>query len=111
MNVRIDTPASGTLGLRMDCGYPCGGTLDLGKALADAPRGKWTRLAVPLACFEDAGTDLSWVDAPAVLLTNAPFSVTVSELRLTTSYRKDALVDCASVARPANPTLSSRGAP
>jgi beta-glucosidase len=111
MNLRVDAPPRGPLGLRMDCGYPCAGTLDLGKVLAKATPGRWMDLSVPLACFERAGTDLSWVDAPAVLLTNAPFSVTVSELRLTRNYSKGSLVDCDSVAMPANPLLSARGAP
>jgi beta-glucosidase len=111
MNLRIDAPPRGHLGLRMDCGYPCAGTLDLGKVLAAAPAGEWMDIAVPLACFERAGTDLSWVDAPAVLLTNAPFSVTVSELNLTSKYKKSSLIDCDSVAMSANPLLSTRGAP
>lgn len=62
----VQAPVS-AVGLRMDCGYPCAGSVDLAERLQRAPQGEWFELSVGLGCFAEAGAKLEAIDTGLLL--------------------------------------------
>ena len=60
------------------------GGLDLTPTLAAGAAGEWRSVKVKLACFRDAGADLSSVTEPFVLATHGGFGVSLRAVRLST---------------------------
>ncbi len=69
--------------LLMGCGEDCSGGFAL-RALfaAAAGTGKWTRAALPLRCFEQAGVNMERVDAPFMLVTEGRLDITLASARI-----------------------------
>lgn len=80
--------------LRMDCSYPCSGTVNLTNILTSAPADQWVRVGISLSCFEDAGTLLHRVDSPFVLTTNGKMKMSIGDLRIVASMNESSLIDC-----------------
>ena len=55
--------------LRMDCGYPCSGQMDITSILSAAKLSDWQKLAFPMECFAQLGVDSSKVNTPFLLAT------------------------------------------
>lgn len=84
INYRVNKKPSGAVTARMDCGWPCSGALDLTSVFADEERiGEWQQYAVPLQCFERAGTDLGKVNTPLLLVTEGDFALDFAEVVIT----------------------------
>jgi len=66
----------------IDCRAPSEPTFDVTRELASATPGGAVELALPLACFEKRGADLSAVETPFVLATDSKLRVTVTDVRL-----------------------------
>jgi beta-glucosidase len=64
MELRLHTPPSAPVLLRMDCGWPCSGAVDLTPVLKTMDSGEWQTISVPVACFARRGVDLSQVNTP-----------------------------------------------
>ena len=80
--------------LRMDCLWPCSGELDVTQQFEDLELAAWHRLAIPLACFEAAGTDMSAVDVPFLISTSGAFSVDLAEVTLVEKISEASLLSC-----------------
>ena len=94
MIMKIDQTPKGKVKLRMDCQWPCRGEVDVSKLFKRIPESQWLRLSFPLACFEDAGTDLSKVNGPMVLVTDNKMALTVLDVAVVRNPDKDSLVPC-----------------
>ena len=51
---------------------------------AFAAAGSWAKLKIPLKCFAEHGSDLAGISKPFTLSSNAPFTVTLADMRLAT---------------------------
>ena len=91
---RIDRSPDGEVKLRMDCGYPCAGEIDMTAFFKGLPEDKWIRAAIPLSCFAKSGVDLSRITSPLVLLSSDPFVITFKDLRVSPYPADDILVEC-----------------
>jgi beta-glucosidase len=66
--------------VRMTCGdKPCGGSLDIGKALGALERHNWHIVALDLACFAD---DLSAINGVVDVEASGNFQLTVQDVRI-----------------------------
>ena len=92
VDFRLDVPPTGSVQLGMACGSQCWGTVDISAALRQAPVGEWNTLSVPLACFRQAGADLSRIEAPFMLSTAGRLGVSLSSIRLTDAGQS--AIDC-----------------
>lgn len=80
-DVRMGTPPSASVELRVDCIYPCRGAIDLTPALTALPLDTWFEAAVPLQCFADQGTDFSLVNTPFLLYSSGLLSLSLGNVR------------------------------
>ena len=91
---RIDRSPDGEVKLRMDCGYPCAGEIDMTAFFKGLPEDKWIRAAIPLSCYAKSGVDLSRITSPLVLLSSDPFVITFKDLRVSPYPSEDILIEC-----------------
>ena len=68
--------------LRMDCGYPCSGKMDITSILSAATLSDWQKLAFPMECFAQLGVDTSKVITPFLLATTGELAFEISEVVL-----------------------------
>ena len=68
--------------LRMDCGYPCSGQIDITSILSEAALSDWQKLAFPMECFAQLGVDSSKVNTPFLLATTGELAFEISEVVL-----------------------------
>lgn len=92
--MKIDQTPKGKVKLRMDCQWPCRGELDVSKLFKRIPESQWLRLSFPLACFENAGTDMAKVNGPMVLVTDNKMALTVLDVAVVRNPDKESLVPC-----------------
>ena len=92
--IRVDKSPKKSVDIKMDCGYPCAGSLDMTKLLKSVPEDQWFRISMNLSCFEDAGANLSNIIAPMVIATKGSFKLSVSEVRLTTTPPVESIIPC-----------------
>ena len=95
IDFRVQSPPTTPVSLRMDCKYPCSGAVRFTKVLLDAPVGEWTKRAVPVACFQEAGLNLAQVNTAFVLATEGDITLDVSEIKLTTMPEIRSIASCA----------------
>lgn len=77
LRYRVDTPPAGPVRLGVGAG-----ALDVTSLFRDATAGQWRSVKIRLSCFRNAGADVSAVDQPFNLSTDAAFAVTVEDIRL-----------------------------
>jgi beta-glucosidase len=77
LRYRVDTPAAGPVHLGVGAGR-----LDVTSLFREASAGQWGSVKIRLSCFRDAGADVSAVDQPFSLSTDAAFAVTIEDIRL-----------------------------
>lgn len=94
MIFRVDKRPKGKVTLRMDCGWPCRGELNITRILRAIPEGQPVRIGVPLSCFEKVGVDLTRVNSPFVLVSSKAFAVTLADIRLTSKISENSLIGC-----------------
>ena len=68
--------------LRMDCGFPCSGQMDITSILSEAALSDWQKLAFPMECFAQLGVDSSKVNTPFLLATTGELAFEISEVVL-----------------------------
>ncbi|MBT9491387.1 MAG: glycoside hydrolase family 3 C-terminal domain-containing protein [Paucibacter sp.] len=78
------------VGLTMECGSGCAGTLNLNPVLTGLPLAKRQTLKIPLACFAAQGADLSRVDVPFSLAADAPFTAAIANIRVVAGAAREA---------------------
>jgi beta-glucosidase len=64
------------------CKTPFGALLDVTSVFKGAAVGTWNTLSLPLSCLQQAGADLSAVEAPFVLTSAGRLNLTLAEVRL-----------------------------
>ena len=94
MVIRIDKKPKKSVDLKMDCGYPCAGSLDMTRLFKTVPEQQWFRISLKLSCFEEAGANLGNIVAPLVVATKGSFKLSISDVRLTTQPAQESLVAC-----------------
>jgi beta-glucosidase len=94
MVIRIDKEPKKSVDLKMDCGYPCAGTLNMTKLFKAVPKDQWLRVSFKISCFKDAGANLSHIVAPLVLATKGSFKMSISDVRLLTDPPPESLIAC-----------------
>ena len=93
LTLRVDAlPDDGKATLGAGCGEGCSGQVDIGEALAQLPRGEWTRLAVPLKCLRLHGADTGRLDVPFRLQAGAGAKIALA--RVAASTESDHQVSC-----------------
>ena len=94
MVIRIDKRPKKSVDLKMDCGYPCAGSLDMTNLFKTVPEDQWFRVSFKLSCFEEAGANLGNIVSPMVVSTTGSFKMSISEVRLTTNAPEESMVAC-----------------
>jgi beta-glucosidase len=82
VDFRVDEAPRGDVVLAMACGMTCRGVTQIAGVLGELPLGEWRTVRIPLACFRDAGADLSRITAPMVLGTGGSLGLSFSDVRL-----------------------------
>lgn len=88
---RVDTPPSGPVELRIECGEQCAGRFALDERLRQAPAGNWQDIKILLQCFQQTGADMRAVTTPFAISTAGALSLGIANVRLETGV-SDALV-------------------
>ncbi len=65
--------------LSMGCGKDCRGGFDIANMLEPSTGDGWRRITVPIACFAEAGVDLTKVEAPVILEADTQLSLVVQD--------------------------------
>ncbi len=91
---KVDKQPSKKVSLRMDCGYPCTGSLDMTKIFRSLPSEQWVRLGISLSCFKNAGAELNKVDSALVMVTTGNFGLTFADVRFEPSPAQESLISC-----------------
>jgi beta-glucosidase len=94
MVILIDKKPKKSVDVKMDCGYPCAGTLNMTKLFKAVPQDTWFRVSIKLSCFEAAGANLGNILAPLVIATTGSFEMSISDVRLLADPPLESLVDC-----------------
>lgn len=71
----------GKVEMRVDCGYPCKGSIDMSKHFRDMPLETERAVKISLACFAKAGAKFTAVNTPWLIFTDKPFAVSLANLR------------------------------
>lgn len=81
--LKVDKAPSADVSLIMGCGSRCAGGFPLRAMLAEAAKtAKWTRIAIPLRCFEKAGVDMTRVETPFSIATSGALDLVLSSARI-----------------------------
>jgi beta-glucosidase len=67
--------------MRVDCGYPCRGTVDMTRIYRDMPLETRQTIKIALACFAKTGTKFTAVNTPWLIFTDGAFSVSLANIR------------------------------
>ncbi len=94
MVARIDRKPKKSVDLKMDCGYPCGGALNMTHLFKAVPEGQWFRMSFKLSCFEEAGANMANIFSPLVIMTKNKFQISISEVSLLENPPPESLVAC-----------------
>lgn len=83
LELKVDQPPTADVSLIMGCGAQCAGGFPLRAMLAEAAKtAKWTRIAIPLRCFEKAGVDMTRVETPLSIVTSGSLDLVLSSARI-----------------------------
>ena len=91
---KVNERPMGTVIQRMDCGWPCHGSLDVTNMFRDAPKGEWVTKGISLECFKALGVDLEKVTTPFLLASSEPFAVTIQDVRIMPNTPAELVEDC-----------------
>ena len=94
MVIRVDKPPKKSVDLKMDCGYPCAGTLEMTRLFKSVPIDQWFRVSFKLSCFAEAGANLSHILSPLVIATKGKFKMSFADVRLMPNAPEESLVAC-----------------
>ena len=80
-DVVVDRAPAGPVHVRIECGFPCGGSIDVTKAVLAMPLHGKATLMIPLQCFVDQGVEFSSIDMPFAIDTAQPFAASFANIR------------------------------
>ena len=104
-DIVVDEAPAGAVHVRIDCGYPCGGSIDVTKAVRALPLHAKATLKIPLQCYVDQGVDFTGIESPFAIDTNRPFTAAIANVRWQVGGASDpaALPCTAAKKEPATP--------
>jgi hypothetical protein len=82
IEMKVIVPPKSNTTIGMDCGYPCGGKVPVGKNLKQLKRGEWDVLPIPLNCLTKEGLDLKKVNGAIVIGTDGKMEIELGDIRL-----------------------------
>ncbi|MES2057065.1 MAG: glycoside hydrolase family 3 N-terminal domain-containing protein [Pseudomonadota bacterium] len=83
LELKVNVPPTAEVSLMMRCGANCLGGFPIRAMLVEAAKTmNWTRIAIPLRCFEKAGVNMKQVDAPLMVATAGRLDITLSSARI-----------------------------
>lgn len=82
IEIKVITPPSTNVTIGMDCGYPCGGKVSVGKNLKQLKRNEWDMLPIPLNCLTKEGLDLKKVNGPFLMSTDGKLQIELGNIKL-----------------------------
>lgn len=94
IDMQIEARPDKPVELRMDCGYPCGAKGNITEVLKRAPLNTWFSLGMDLACFENAGADLSKIDTGMLIVTGGKLTLGLTGVRLVPGAADTAIIRC-----------------
>ena len=94
LTYQVATAPKSAVAMRIDCGFPCTGELDMTAAFSQVSAQGWQQVAVPLACFEAAGADLGKVITPLVISASSTFGLKIAEVAVLQTAPSGALLIC-----------------
>ena len=92
LSLRLHKAPNGRVDLGMACGPECGGTVRVDHRTGEVPQGTWSRLAIPLKCFSNAGADMGKITTGFSVRTAGTLDMAISRVALGTE--SDAQVAC-----------------
>lgn len=93
-NIKVKQAPDSAATLRMDCGYPCSGELDVSNVLRSMPVETWQPFSIDLDCFSQRGADLWRIDTPFLLATSGQMALEISHIMIETNALTPA-INCA----------------
>ena len=94
MTFKVDKYPEGTVTQRMDCGWPCSGSIQMTDFFNSVPEGQWSTVGISLDCFSKVGVDLKKVTSPLVLVSKDPFGITFNDVRVVPNAPEKSLIKC-----------------
>ncbi len=94
MTFKVDKHPVGTITQRMDCGWPCSGSIGMTDFFSSIPEGQWSTVGISLECFSKVGVDLNKVTSPLVLVSKEPFVITFNDVRVVPNAPEKSLINC-----------------
>ena len=94
MEFKVDQHPMGVVTQRMDCGWPCSGSIDMTEFFKSVPEGQLSRIGISLQCFDKLGVDLSKVTSPMVLVSEEPFVLTIRDVRIVPDASQESMISC-----------------
>jgi beta-glucosidase len=92
--IRIDEAPKKSVDLKMDCGYPCAGSLNMTQLFKTVPKGQWFRVSFKINCFKEAGANLAHIVAPLVVATKGAFKMSFADVRLLKNPPPESVIAC-----------------
>ena len=94
MTFKVDKHPEGIVTQRMDCGWPCSGSIDMTEFFRSVPEGQWSNVGISLSCFAKVGVDLKKVTSPLVLVSKEAFTITINDARVVPNASEKSLINC-----------------
>ena len=82
LDMKMDISPDKDVSIGMDCGYPCGGSVQIAKMLKKFKKDEWKTLPIPLNCFTKQGLDITKVNGPFTISTEGKLGLTITNVRL-----------------------------
>ena len=104
-DIVVDEAPAGPVHVRIDCGYPCGGSIDVTQAVRALPLHARATLRIPLQCYVDQGVDFTAIESPFAIDTSRPFTAAIANVRwqVGAAAAPDALPCTPAAKPPVNP--------
>lgn len=77
LTLRVTQSPTARVDVAMECGPGCAGNVRIDSILEQSPAGAWRRVAVPLKCFETAGTNMRQVQTALALRTAGALDIAI----------------------------------
>ena len=88
-DIVVDQAPAAPVVVRMECGFPCGASVDVTKAVLALPLHARATLKIPLQCFAEQGMEFASVDSPFSIDTTGAFVATFANIRWQVGADKD----------------------
>jgi beta-glucosidase len=80
LTLRVESAFADDVALFVECGEGCRAKVPVGTQLAALPANAWTRVGIPLKCFQAAGASMGKLAVPVGIEAAAGTQLSVSEV-------------------------------